>query len=122
MAVSQRRAGIVRLTMNGERLEVAADIEIDPGGITREGLVGMDGDPQGFKGTGRIPRMTTKIRDSATLRVLDLQRVEDATIQAEIFDGKTYTLFRAYAAGEWKINTGDGTVDAIFEGQSMIER
>lgn len=115
-----RRAGLRALTINSTRFDVVGNIAYSLGKAVLEPLIGADRF-HGFKETPGTPMMELEIRDGGDLDVEDLVTTEDATITAELSNGKTIVLRKASQASPAQQGTEEGLIETIFVGATCEE-
>jgi len=118
--MSYRIAGIAYLKVNGRQYPLRGNFTVSPSRVVRQGIAGQDG----FHGHSEMPRVAFIEGDISTVPDLSLQDVEavvDATVQAELANGRTYTLVDAVCTSALEINTAEGSMRVRFEGREMIE-
>lgn len=114
------RGGIVSLSVNGEVLDVAEDVEYYLGGEEREAAVGPTG-PSGYISKEGVPYIQASIRDHDQFDVERHRLINGATVVLELRNGKTIALREAYGAGQWTQQGVEGTISARWEGLSAGE-
>jgi len=117
---SPRRGGIVSLSVNGEQLDVADDLEYQLSGDEREAATGPTG-VQGYITKPIVPFFATSLRDSDTFDAGLHSQITGATVTVELTNGKTITLRDAWATGAWSQQAVEGTIAARWEGLSASE-
>lgn len=115
-----RRGGIIQVQVNGEIYEAKGDFECNLGRPKREAIVGADG-VHGYKETPQVAFVEGKFTDRGDIDVNTLLTIKDATVTVAYANGKTFVLGRAWYAGDGNINTGEGEIDARFEGLDAEE-
>lgn len=115
-----RRAGLLAFSIDGERYDVVGNINYSLGEPVREELIGADG-VHGYKEVPGTPLMELEIRDSGDLDVASVARINDATVTAELVNGKAVVLRRAFQASPVTQGSEEGTVEVRFVGLSAEE-
>jgi hypothetical protein len=115
-----RIAGVLFLKVNGTQFDVVGDVTYNLGRAKREALVGLDG-MHGHKEMPQIAFLKAKIRDRAGLDMSALLLQTDATVVAELANGKGVVLRGGVFTGEGTINAEDATIDAEWSGMSCEE-
>lgn len=113
-------AGIAYLKQDGTQHSLRGSFTIRPHNRTREEVVGQDGF-HGFKETEVAPSIEATITDRGGLSIMALQEVTDATITAELVNGKTYILNSAFYAGPAELDASEGSLPVKFVGSRCIE-
>jgi hypothetical protein len=121
VASSTAVAGKASIKWDGNLLSVAGSFTVSPLAQMREGLVGLGG-VAGYKETPRIPFMECEVFTLPDFSLLTVGAIRQATIVAELANGRVYTLVDAWLAGEPDISAGDGTTTLRFEGKECIEQ
>lgn len=116
-----RIAGTAYVKVDGAQYTLAGSLTVSPNSVNREGLAGLSG-VAGYSETPRVPFIEGDFYTSAALSMPALQAVTNATVTAELANGKTYVLRNAWLAGEPDINAAEGTTTLRFEGIECIEQ
>ena len=112
---TQARAGLLSFKVNGEGFDVAAaGIEYCLGTAKREAVMSATGSV-GFKETPQVPYITCKVIDRKGLDARALFSIEDATITAELSNGKTLLGTPGWYAGDATGSSDTGELDVRFE-------
>lgn len=111
--------GRVILTIDGDRVSVRGNVTSNIGQtVMRETQSGTDG-PHGFSVTDTVPFIELDVTERQEFDLEKLNKVSDATVNAELADGRTLVLRNAAQVGELTRNADDGSVSgARFEGLS----
>jgi len=115
-----RRAGLLALTIDGVRFDVVGNIAYSLGKDVLEPLIGADRF-HGFKVTPGTPQMELEIRDRGDLDGEALAQVSDATVVAELANGKAVVLRKAWQASPATAGTEEGAIETVFVGESSEE-
>jgi hypothetical protein len=118
--VSQRRAGIIQVQIDGEVLDAKGSWSYNLGRPVREAIVGADV-VHGYKETPQVAFIEGEITDRGTLDVAALSQITDATVTLSLANGKVVVLRNAWAAGEWTGNTEEANIPARFEASGAEE-
>lgn len=118
---TNRRAGIVELSVDGELYEIASD-GIEYGGFNpkREMLKGPDG-VHGYSEEPQVPYVSCDVRDSSKITLSKLQNATNVTVLAKLANGKGCILRNACYCADGKVSTKDATIEARWEGMSGEE-
>jgi hypothetical protein len=119
MAVA-RIGGVAYLKVDGYQYLLRGDLAVSFDTFERKGIAGQDS-VHGFTETPRVPYISATITDTGGLSLEALARVVDATITAELANGKVYLLRNAWTADARELNTQDGSVEIRFEGRAGEE-
>lgn len=114
------RFGLRALKVNGDVYNVKGNVAYNLGLPLREGVVGADR-VHGYTEKPQIPFLEGEISDTPELRLKDLLGVTDATVTAELLNGKVIVLRNAWFAGEGTGNSEEGNIAFRFEGMSAAE-
>jgi hypothetical protein len=120
MALNLRRAGLRAFTIDGTQFDVVGNIGYSLGEVVLEELIGSDG-LHGYKETPGTPLMELEIRDSGSLDVKALTTTTEATVVAELSNGKTLVLRRGYQCGPAEQGSEEGAIPVRFIGSSCEE-
>lgn len=120
MATQKPVAGVCYVKIDGTQYALRAALKVNLTMFMREGVAGQDG-IHGFKETPMIPSIEAEFTDLGNLSVKALLAISNATVTAELANGKTYILSEAWYAGEASIETTDGKIPAKFEGRDILE-
>ncbi len=113
-------AGIAYLKLDGTQFSLRGSFMVRPLNRTREAIVGQDG-YHGYRETEVAPEIEGEISDRGGLSIKALQEVKNATVTAELVNGKTYILNDAFYADNAELNATDGTITVKFVGARCIE-
>lgn len=115
------RAGIVRVSTNGQRIDVTnGGIRYGFGGVQLTEILGAD-NFHGFSGAVAPAYIEVTITDHKKLDVAALFDAQDATITAELFNGKTLVLSQASNTSDRTAQSSDGAITLRFVGTSLKE-
>jgi len=117
---SNRRGGIVFLSINGQGYDVKGPIDITYDSPVRTAIVGQDG-VHGYKEMPRAAKFKGKLTDRGDLDLKALFTAKDVTAVGRLANGKTVTLRDAFYSGEATSNTEEGEVDIELTGMSLQE-
>lgn len=112
--------GIATVRANGQQYALRGDFVVSPSRIQRTGQAGMDG-VHGFTATHRVPFIAGTLSTLADLSLEDLEALDDATVQADLLNGKSYVLRNAWTTAAFEINTSAGSVAVKWEGVDCDE-
>jgi predicted heme/steroid binding protein len=118
--MSQRRAGIIQVQVNGEVYDAKGNFSYNLGRPMREAIIGADA-VHGFKETPQVPFIEGEFTDRGSLDVATLVTLEDATVTLSLANGKVIVLREAWFAGEGTANTEEGNIAVRFEGAGAEE-
>ncbi len=116
-----RIAGVAYFKVDGRQFTLAGSLTVSPASVTREGLAGLSG-VAGYKETPRVPFIEGEFYTTENTSLKEIEAITNATITAELANGKVYVLRNAWHAGAIEANASEGTFTARFEGQEGIEQ
>lgn len=112
--------GIATVRADGRQYALRGDFMVSPSYSERTGVAGMDG-PHGYTEAPRIPFIAGTISTMEDLSIEELDAITDATVQADLINGKSYVLRAAWTKSAHEINTAQGSVAVRWEGLSCDE-
>lgn len=118
--MSQRRAGIISVAVNGVRYDAKGNYTYNLGRPLREEIVGSDG-VHGFKETPQAAFIEGEITDRSDMDLDALVSLTGATVTLELGNGKVIALRDAFFAGEGTGNTEEANIAVRFVGASAEE-
>jgi hypothetical protein len=113
--MAPRIAGIAFLTVDGTQLALKGNFTVSPSPVERTMIAGQDG-VHGYQELPRVPYIEGDVSTLPEISTEFLEGVIDATITAELVNGRTYVLRNAWCKGPIDINTADGQFRVRFEG------
>lgn len=113
--MANRIAGVCYLKVDGTQYALRGGLTVSTDALEREGVAGMDG-VHGYIERPRVPFISGDLTDTSGLSLEALQSITDATVTAELANGKTYLLRNAWTAEARELNAADGQVSVRFEG------
>jgi len=119
MAV-QAIGGLATVRADGQQYALRGDFVVSPSPTERTGVAGMDG-THGFTEAHRVQFISGTISTTPDLSIEDLQNVTEATVQADLINGRSYVLRQAWTKSAFEINTSAGTIAVRWEGISLDE-
>lgn len=118
--MSQRRAGLLQLAINGELHDAKGNFTYNFGAPKREAIIGAD-KVHGFKETPAVPKISGEITDRGSLDVASLVNLEGATITLSLANGKVFVLRDAWFAADGDVQTDEANIQVEFHGVSGEE-
>lgn len=109
-----RRAGLIWVQVNGQRIEAKGAFTIGAGQPKRDGIIGSDG-IHGYKETPQIAFVEGALTDSPELDTVALRQVTNATVTVELNNGKTWVFEDAWYASEGTMTTDESEIGFRFE-------
>jgi len=118
--LAQRIAGIAFLKVDGDLYPLRGNFTVSPSPIERAGIAGQDY-VHGFSELPRVPYIEGDVSTVPELSVEDVANIINATVTAELANGKTYVLREAWSRAAFELNTREGQFRVRFEGVSCDE-
>lgn len=109
-----RIGGTAYIKTDSTQYVLGGEMSVSPYGFIREGKTGLSGGA-GYTETPKLPYIEGVFYATEELSTEDLQNLKNATVTAELANGRTYILSQAWYAGELKINAAEGTLPFKFE-------
>lgn len=121
MASALDRAGIVRVALDGGRVDVTSGgIRYGDGGVKRDEILGAD-QLHGFAGSVTPAFIEFSITDHKDLDLKALLDATDVTVSATLFNGKTLVLSKASNTSDRTAQSSDGAITLRYVGTSLKE-
>ena len=114
-------AGIAQITVDGETYQLEGGLKYSPSSVKRESMIGQDGF-HGFKETPVTGSISMTIRDAGILAVSDFNAMRNATVVAQLANGKVIVGRNMGAVDVQEVDTGDAKFDVKFEGPQVSEQ
>jgi hypothetical protein len=118
--MGQRIAGIAFLKVDGDLYPLRGNFTVSPSPIERAGIAGQDY-VHGFSELPRVPYIEGDVSTVPELSVEDVGNIINATVTAELANGKNYVLKEAWSRAAFELNTREGQFRVRFEGTSCEE-
>jgi hypothetical protein len=115
-----RIGGIAYVKYDGRQLPLRGNFTVSPSKTERTGVAGLDG-VHGYTESPRVPYIEGDVSTTEDVSVEEIDAIENATVTAELANGKTYVLRQAYTKSAIEINAHDGSMKVRFEGMSCDE-
>jgi len=113
-------AGTAFLKVDGAMYPLKGSLTVSSSPVERNGIAGQDY-VHGYQELPRVPYIEADVSTLPEISLEDLEAVIDATITAELINGRAYVLRNAWTKGPLDINTADGQFRVRFEGVSCDE-
>lgn len=107
-------AGIAYLKANGKQYNLRGNLNISIGQFQRETVTGQDG-VHGYTEMPKAAFIEAELSDSGELSLEEIGAITDATITAELINGKVYLLQQAWCMMPPDLNAADGSMTVRFE-------
>ncbi|RON52927.1 phage tail protein [Pseudomonas frederiksbergensis] len=117
---TNRLAGTCYLTVDGVSYMLAGDFSYKVSGVSRETLKGQDG-VHGYSETPQPGYIAATLRDSSTLSLADINGMSNATVVAELANGKTIIGRNMWATDQQESKASDATIEVKWESPSVTE-
>jgi len=118
--MAQRIAGIAFLKVDGAIYPLRGNFTVSPSSLERAGLSGQDF-VHGYSEMPRVPFIEGDVSLAPDLSTDTVEQVTNATVTAELANGKTYVLREAWCRSALELNTREGQMRVRFEGVSCDE-
>lgn len=114
--MSQRRAGILYLKINGTLMDAKGNFTYNLGRGKREAIIGAT-KVTGYKEMPQAAFIEGELTDSRNLDLNALLNLDDATATVELANGKVIVLRNAWYAGEGNVQTEEGNIQFRVEAE-----
>lgn len=118
--MSQRKAGIIAVQVNGEVFQAKGNWSYNLGRPKRDAIIGADS-VHGFKEVPQVAFIEGAITDRGDLDLATLMTIQDATVTLSLNNGKMVVLRDAWQAAEGTASTEEAEIPVRFEGISAEE-
>ena len=118
--MSQRIAGVAWLKVDGGIYPLRGNLTVSPSSVERAGIAGQDY-IHGFSELPKIPVISGDVSLDPALSMDVVEQVVNATVTAELANGKTYVLREAWCTAAFELNTREGQTRVTFQGVSCDE-
>lgn len=118
--MARRIAGIAYVKYNGRQLPLRGGFTVSPSATERTGIAGQDY-VHGYSESPRVPFIEGDISLTPEVSIEELDAIEDATVTAELANGKVYVLRQAWTKSAHELNAGEGQARVRFEGTDCQE-
>jgi hypothetical protein len=118
--MTQRRAGIIRVTVDGELQDAKGEFTVGFGTPKRTAVIGSSG-VQGFTEEPQVAFIEGALTDRGNMNLKALFELDDASATVEWANGKTFVLRNAWYAGDGTVTSGEAEIPFRMEGPSGEE-
>ncbi len=118
--MAQRIAGIAFLKVDGNLYPLKGSFTVSPSSVERSGIAGQDY-IHGYSELPRLPAISGDVSLVPELSMDDVEQITNATITAELANGKTYVLREAWCTAALELQTREGQTRVTFQGVSCDE-
>ena len=108
-------AGTAYLKVDGQMYPLKGRLTVSISPVERNGIAGQDY-VHGYQELPRVPFIEGDVSTLPEVSTEFLEAVIDATVTAELVNGRVYVLRNAWTKGPVEINTADGQFSIRFEG------
>ena len=108
------------MKVDGAIYPLRGNFTVSPSSLERAGISGQDY-IHGFSEMPRVPFIEGDVSLVPNLSMDDVQAVTQATVTAELANGKVYVLREAWCRAALELNTREGQARIRFEGVSCDE-
>jgi len=115
-----RLAGTCYLTVDGVSYMLAGEFSYKPSGVSRETLTGQDG-IHGYSESPKQGYIAGTLRDSSHLSIADINAMNNATVVAQLANGKTIIGRNMWTTDQQEAKSSDATIEVKWEGPSVTE-
>jgi len=118
--VAQRIAGVAFLKIDGGLYPCRGNLTVSPSTVERAMLAGQDY-IHGYSELPRVPAISGDVSLDPALSMVTVEQTVNATVTAELANGKTYVLREAACTSALDLNSREGTVRITWQGISCDE-
>ena len=118
--MAQRIGGVLKISYDGTQIPAKGSFTVSPSSVEREGVAGQDY-VHGYTEKPRVPFIKGELSTRAEVSLEDLLAITDATVTADLANGKSYVLTEAWTKGAFEINTSEGSFEVEFQGVTCEE-
>jgi Phage tail tube protein len=115
-----RIAGVAYLKVDGDQYPLRGNFTVSPSAVERAGIAGQDY-VHGYSELPRVPYIEGDVSLRPEISIEDVEAITNATVTAELANGRTYVLREAWTRAAFDLNTHDGMTRIRFEGTSCDE-
>lgn len=112
--MSNKIGGIVNIKTNGDLLKVKASVTYNLGYPKRVPIIGGDGKVHGYKEEPQTAFIKGDFTITGSDDVKKIIETDEATITAELNNGKTIVLRNAWCVTEGEVETDEGKLSLEF--------
>jgi len=117
---TNRLAGIATVTVDGVNYLLSGDFTYRPSTVNRETLKGQD-TVHGYKEMPESGKIGATFRDASNMSVAAFNAMTNATVVAQLANGKVIIGRNMWTVETQEVKTEDGTFEVSFEGPSVTE-
>jgi len=120
MASNNRIGGTLSFKVDGNQYEARGAFTVLCATVKRTGVAGMDG-VHGYIEVPVVPEIKGEISIGNNLSIFQLEAITNATIQIDLANGNSYVVVNGWNESGNVIDTHDGKVAVLFQGESIQE-
>jgi hypothetical protein len=113
-------AGTATIKVDGNMYPLKGNLTVSGSPLERTGIAGQDY-VHGYQELPRVPYIECDISTLPEVSLETLERITNATIQADLINGRSYVLHQAWCKPPLDINSHDGQFRIRFEGVQCDE-
>ena len=117
---SQRRAGILTMSIDSTNYDVVSDANYRLSTVNRESLTGLSG-VQGYKEMPVTGMIKARIRDSGAISAQAFKDMTSVPVVMNLANGKSVSGNGMWNTQAVEVDPAEGTFDVQFEGVSVEE-
>jgi hypothetical protein len=114
-------AGTAQVTVDGATYQLEGGLKYSPSTVKREAMLGPDGF-HGWKETPITGSITMSLRDAGDLTVADFNAMRNATVVAQLANGKIIVGRNMGTTDAQEVDAADAKFDVKFEGPQVSEQ
>ncbi len=114
-------AGTAQVTVDGTTYQLEGGLKYSPSKVKREAMMGPDGF-HGWKETPIPGSITMSLRDAGSLTVADFNAMRNATVVAQLANGKIVVGRNMGSTDSQEVDTEDAKFEVKFEGPQVSEQ
>ena len=114
-------AGTAQVTVDGTTYQLEGGLKYSPSKVKREAMMGPDGF-HGWKETPIPGSITMALRDAGSLTVADFNAMRNATVVAQLANGKIVVGRNMGSTDSQEVDTEDAKFEVKFEGPQVSEQ
>lgn len=118
--MSNKKAGLLKLKVNGKTLRTAGDFTYGIGTVKKEALIGTDG-VHGYKEVPQVSFIEGDIRDGLNIDLKELSEADIESATLELGNKKIIILSDGWVASELTGSTGEATIPLRIEAKKAKE-
>jgi len=120
MANANRIGGVLSLRVDGVTYEARGSFQVTPSRVKRTGVAGQDA-VHGYIEEPVVPQIKGDVSIGNLLSFEELEAIDEATVQVDLANGRSYVLTQAWLTAGFVIDAHDGKSELTFEGFTCQE-